>query len=98
MNESDEDKFKPIKRRKRIGKIAVVLGSIAIASVIVLGKLTTIVTAYDDSTDLLHLYDTIAVPILIFGILFVVSGLLAILLPEGLTKVGIWSLQTGPLR
>jgi hypothetical protein len=98
MTESQEERPKLIKLRKRIGRIALAVGLFAIGTVIVLGLLTSVVSAYDASAGLVHVYDAIAVPGFVFGILFVVSGLIAVVLPEGLSQEGTWSLQTGPFR
>ena len=65
---------------------------------ITFGVLASLVSADSGSTDLVHAYYTLAVPVFVFGLLFVVSGLLAILLPEGLSQDGTWSMQTGPYR
>ncbi|MGY5856119.1 MAG: hypothetical protein RTS72_05915 [Candidatus Thorarchaeota archaeon] len=56
------------------------------------------VSAESGSIELVRVYDTIAVPVFVFGFLFVLSGLLAIILPEGLSQDGTWSMQTRPLR
>jgi hypothetical protein len=60
--------------------------------------LASLVSAYGGSTEIFQVFDTIALLGFVFGILFVIAGLMALVLPEGLSKDGVWSLQTGPLR
>ena len=86
----------PLKRR--IGKIGLAIGASLIVFVIVLGLLTSVVSAYDGSTELHRIYDAVAGPGLVFGSLLVLSGLVAILLPEGLSQDGVWVLKTGPYQ
>ena len=98
MTQSQEERPNSIKLRKRVGKIVLTVGLIAIGTIIVLGLLTSFVSATSGPTDFVQTYNVLAGPSFVFGVLFVLSGLLAILLPEGLSQEGTWSLQTGPYR
>ena len=98
MTKSQEERPNSIKLRKRVGKIVLTIGLIAIGTIIVLGLLTSFVSATSGPTDFVQTYNVLAGPSFVFGVLFVLSGLLAILLPEGLSQEGTWSLQTGPYR
>ena len=98
MTQSQEERPNSIKLRKRVGKIVLIVGLIAIGTIIVLGLLTSFVSATSGPTDFVQTYNVLAGPSFVFGVLFVLSGLLAILLPEGLSQEGTWSLQTGPYR
>ncbi len=93
---TSDEKIKKILMRRRIGKAGLVLGLLTIVIVIVLGLLTSWVSAQNGSIELLRAYEIIAVPALIIGIILLLGGLVAILLPEGLSKDGLWSMQTGP--
>ena len=86
----------PLKRK--IGKIGLAMGILLIVLVIVLVVLTSVVSAYDGSTELRSFYDAIARPVLVFGMLLVISGLVALILPEGLSQDGVWILKTGPYQ
>jgi len=96
--ESQIEDSRRISLKRRVGRIGLAIGLLLIGFVIILGLLASAVSAYDGSVELVQVYNTLAVPIFVFGIFFVLGGLLAILLPEGMTKDGTWSLQTGPLR
>ena len=98
MTESLTEEPRDIPLKRRIGKIVLAAGIFVIVSVIILGLLASLGSMYGWSSELVQLYDLIAFPVFVFGILFVVAGLLAILLPQGLSKEGTWSLQTGPYR
>ncbi len=98
MTESQADNQRYSSLKRLLGKIALGVGLCLISFVITFGILVSWVSAESGSTSLVHAYDTLAVPVFVFGFLFVVSGLLAIILPEGLSQEGTWSLQTGPYR
>ena len=96
MTEPQAEGHRKIPLKRRIGKIALSVGLFVIVLVIVLGILTSLVSAYEGSTELVRQYDVLARPIIVFGIILVLSGLVAILLPEGLSQDGVWILKTGP--
>lgn len=94
MTETNDNKKTSAKRL--IGKIGLVIGLIAIVFVIVFGMLASWVAAYGGSTELVRMYEVFSAPVFVFGILFLLGGLVALFLPEGLSKDGVWSMQTGP--
>jgi hypothetical protein len=96
MTEPQTEGQSEVPLRRRIGKIVLAVGLSVIVLVIVLGIFTSLVSAYEGSTELVRQYDVLARPIFVFGILLVMSGLVAILLPEGLSQDGVWILKTGP--
>ena len=98
MTESQIEEPTEVSLRRRLGKIGLVLGLVLVSSVIVFGLLTSIVSAYGGSIQLVQTYNTLAAPIFVFGLLLAISGVLALIIPEGMSKDGTWSLQTGPLR
>jgi hypothetical protein len=98
MTESSVEEPRKVTLKRRLGKIGLVLGFVLMGSVIIFGLLTSLVSAYGGSIQLVQTYNTLAAPIFVFGILLAISGLLALYLPEGMSKDGTWSLQTGPLR
>lgn len=96
MTEPQTEGRREIPLRRRIGKIVLAVGLFVIVLVIVLGILTSLVSAYGGSTELVRVYDVIAYPCFVFGIILVMGGLVAIILPEGPSKDGVWVLKTGP--
>ena len=98
MRESKDEGHRSPSLKRLLGKITLGVGLILISFVITFGMLASLVSAESGSTGLVLVYDVIAGPALVFGFLFIVSGLLAILLPEGMSQEGTWSLQTGPYR
>jgi hypothetical protein len=96
MTEPQAEGQREVLLRRRFGKIVLAVGLFIIFLVIVLGILTSLVSAYEGSTELVRQYDVLARPIIVFSIILVLSGLVAILLPEGLSQDGIWILKTGP--
>ena len=96
MTETQAEGQRNIQQRRLIGKIGLAIGILLVVFVIILGLFVSVVSANDGSTELHSLYDAIARPVLVFGMLLVISGLLAIVLPEGLSQDGVWILKTGP--
>ena len=82
--------------RHRVGKIALVIGLFLIASLIILGAFASLAAAYTGTSTLNQLYLNIAIPGFLVGLLFMIVGLIAVLLSEGFSKDGLWSMQTGP--
>jgi hypothetical protein len=98
MTEPQAEGQREVLLKRRIGKIVLAVGFFIIVLVIVLGILTSLVSAYDGSTELVRQYEILSPPIFVFGIILVMSGLVAILLPEGLSQDGVWILKTGPYQ
>ncbi|MGD9395417.1 MAG: hypothetical protein PVJ05_03220 [Candidatus Thorarchaeota archaeon] len=96
MTQSEREERREIPSRRRIGKIVLAAGLLIIFVVIVLGMFVSLVSAYGDSTELLRVYDALVGPGLFIGILLMMIGFAAILLPEGFSQDGVWVLKTGP--
>ncbi|MFW9770433.1 MAG: hypothetical protein ACFFF9_01450 [Candidatus Thorarchaeota archaeon] len=97
MTEVEEEEQVSLKRS--VGKIVLAVGIILLFLVIIFGTLTSLVSAYYGPTESARAYvqfNTIATPVFIFGVLLVVAGLIAILLPEGQSQDGVWIMQLGP--
>jgi hypothetical protein len=82
--------------RRRVGKVAVMTGVFLIASLVILGVCVSFVAAFTGSSSLSQGYLNIAIPGFVFGVLLMIVGFAAALLPEGLSKDGLWVMQTGP--
>ena len=82
--------------RRRLGKIALVIGLLVVASLITLGVFASLAAAYTGVSTLNQFYLNIAAPGFLIGFLLMIIGLIAALLPEGLSKDGLWSMQVGP--
>jgi uncharacterized membrane protein YadS len=93
-SEPDNQSATPI--RRRAGKVVSIAGVFLIASLVILGVCVSFVAAYTGSIDLSQGYLNIAIPGFVIGFLLVIVGLTAALLPEGLSKDGLWVMQTGP--
>ena len=96
MTEPRKEGQRDILLRRRIGKIVLAAGLLIIVVVIVLGLFVSLVSAYGGSTEFHRVYDAIVGPGLVIGILLVMVGFAAILLPRGLSQDGVWVLKTGP--
>jgi hypothetical protein len=92
--QSEDQSLTPI--RRRVGKVALVTGVFLIASLIILGACVSLVAAYTGAAGLNQTYLDIATPGVVIGLLLMVVGLIAVLLPDGLSKDGLWIIQTGP--
>ena len=96
---TEAEKEPQVSQRRRNGKIVLAVGIILLVLVTILGMLTSIVSAYYGPTESARVYvryATIATPVFIFGVLLLVAGLIAILLPEGQSQDGVWIMQLGP--
>jgi uncharacterized membrane protein YhaH (DUF805 family) len=82
--------------RRRIGRILFWIGVMIIGAVTVLGVAIISVSALAGSSALLVSYRNSAIPALIIGILVMIVGLTAALLPDGFSEDGLWVLKLGP--
>jgi len=82
--------------RRRAGRVAVMTGVFLITSLVVLGVCVSFVAAFTGSSSLGQAYLNATIPGFVIGVLLMTVGLAAALLPEGLSKDGLWVLQTGP--
>ncbi|MHA2352808.1 MAG: hypothetical protein ACXAC0_06215 [Candidatus Thorarchaeota archaeon] len=98
MTEPQAEGQREVPLRRRIGKIVLAIGLFVIVLVIVFGIFASLVSAYEGSTELVRVYDVIAYPCFVFGIILVMGGFVAIILPEGPSKDGVWVFKTGPFK
>ncbi|MHA2021951.1 MAG: hypothetical protein ACW96N_09570 [Candidatus Thorarchaeota archaeon] len=82
--------------RRRLGKTALVIGLFLIASLTILGVFASLAAAYTGMSTLNQFYLNIAIPGFLMGFLLMIIGFIAVFLPEGLSKDGLWSMQVGP--
>ncbi|MFW9889217.1 MAG: hypothetical protein ACFFER_13610 [Candidatus Thorarchaeota archaeon] len=94
--QSESEGHKTPSFRRRVGKIALVLGVFLIVSLIVLGAFVSLAAAYTGDSALNQLYLDIAIPGLLLGFLLMIVGVTSVLLSEGFSKDWLWSMQFGP--
>jgi len=98
MNEETDMDLLVQPRLKRVGRILFILGVTIVVSGIVLGLSVVLVVAYTGSLAIVSNYGGYAILALLFGILLIVAGLIALVLPDGFPKDAVWSMKTGPFR
>lgn len=98
MNEETDMDLLVQSRRKRVGRILFILGVTIVVSGIVLGLSVALVAAYTGSLAIVSNYGGYAILALFFGILLIVAGLIALVLPDGFSKDAVWSMKIGPFR
>ncbi len=86
-----------LKRRRRGAKNLLAVGLVAIAVVFLL-SLADSVWAMAGHPEMLQDSEGLVVPMFLIGLLFVVVGLLAYILPTGYSKETLWAWKTGPFR
>ena len=85
-------------RMKRVGRILFISGVAIVVGGIVLGLSVVLVAAYTGSFVIVSNYGGYAILALLLGILLIVAGLIALVLPEGFSKDAVWAMRTGPFR
>ena len=85
-------------RRKRIGRAVFLLGIALIVIGLVSSFLISIVSAYSGPVLPVVNFAYVLFLLVICGIMLMIAGIAAVLLPEGLSKDGVWSMETGPMR
>ena len=85
-------------RLKRVGRILFISGVAIVVGVIVLGFSVVLVAAYTGSLVIVSIYGGYAIPALLSGILLIVIGLIALILPGGFSKDVVWAMKIGPFR
>jgi len=98
MNEETDTDSPAQPRRKRVGRILFISGIVIVVGVIVLSLSVVLVAAYTGSLILVSNYGGYAILALFFGILLIVAGLIALILPEGFSKDAVWAMRGGPWR
>jgi uncharacterized membrane protein YadS len=95
---SESEQHNVLSFRRKLGKIALVIGGFLIVSLVILGVCVSYVAAYNGSSILTQDYLNIAIPGFVLGFVLMAIGLIALVLPEGFPRDAIWSMQTGPIR
>ena len=85
-------------RMKRVGRILFISGVAIVVGVIVFGFSVVLVAAYTGSLMVVSNYGGYAILALLFGILLIVAGLIALILPGGFSKDAVWAMKIGPFR
>jgi uncharacterized membrane protein YhaH (DUF805 family) len=81
---------------RRVGRILFWIGVLIIGAVSVLGVVAVSVSALAGSSAFAVSYGNYAGPLLIIGVLLLIVGLVAVLLPRGFSQDGLWALKLGP--
>lgn len=84
-------------RRKRIGRMIFFWGLALILIEIIMSLLISIVAAYSGLETPIASFEYIHFLLVVSGILFVLGGLAAALLPEGPSDDGIWVMKMSPI-
>lgn len=84
-------------RRKRIGRVLFLVGIALIVIGLVSSLLISVVSAYSGSVPPTASFEYVRLFLVISGLLLVLAGLAAVLLPEGPSKDGLWVMKIGPL-
>lgn len=74
------------------------MGMFLILSFVILGVCVSLVAAYTGAAGMNQTYLNIAIPGFVMGFLLIMVGLAAVLLPEGFSKDGLWSMKVGPYK
>jgi len=98
MNEEADTGSPAQPRLKRIGRILFISGVAIVVGVIVLGLSVVLVAAYTGSSIIVSNYGGYAILALLFGILLIVAGLNALILPGRFSKDAVWAMRSGPFR
>ena len=98
MNEETDTDSPAQPRLKRVGRILFISGIAIVVGGIVLGLSVVLVAAYTGSFVIVSNYGGYAILTLLFGVLLVIIGLIALILPGGFSKDAVWAMRIGPFR
>ena len=98
MNEETDAGSPAQPRLKRAGRILFISGIVIVIGVIVLSLSVVLVAAYTGSLMVVSNYGSYAILALLFGILLIVAGLIALILPGGFSKDAVWAMRSGPFK
>ncbi len=98
MNEETDAGSPAQPRLKRAGRILFISGIVIVIGVIVLSLSVVLVAAYTGSLMVVSNYGGYAILALLFGILLIVAGLIALILPGGFSKDAVWAMRSGPFK
>jgi hypothetical protein len=83
-------------RRKRAGRVVFFIGLALLAVIIVFSLSVSIVSSYSGAEIPIANYSSITLLIFVLGLLLILAGLIAAILPEGPSKDGIWVMKMSP--
>jgi O-antigen/teichoic acid export membrane protein len=83
-------------RRKRAGRVVFFIGLSLVLVAIILSFSISIVSAYSGTEIPISSYSDITALIFIIGLVLIIAGLTAIILPEGLSKDETWIMKMSP--
>ncbi|NOR39380.1 MAG: hypothetical protein GQ580_07325 [Candidatus Thorarchaeota archaeon] len=98
MNEEADTGWPAQPRLKRAGRILFILGIAIVVGGIVLGLSVVLVAAYTGSLVIVSNYGGYAILAFLLGILLIVAGLIALILPGGFSKDAVWAMRSGPFK
>ena len=98
MNEETDTGSPAQPRLKRVGRILFISGIVIVVGVIILSLSVVLVAAYTGSLMIVSNYGGYAIFALLLGILLIVAGLIALILPGGFSKDAVWAMRVGPWR
>ena len=85
-------------RLRRVGRILFISGVAIVFGGIILGLSVVLVAAYTGSAIIVSNYGGYAILALLTGVLLIVAGLIALILPGGFSKDAVWAMRGGPWR
>ena len=83
-------------RRRMVGCMTFFIGLSLLLVVIVFSLSVSVVSSYSGTQIPTSNYSSIITLILILGLILIVAGLTAIILPDGLSRDGVWAMKLGP--
>ncbi len=98
MNEETDTDSPAQPRLKRVGRILFISGIAIVVGGIVLGLSVALVAAYTGSFVIVSNYVGYVILALLFGVLLVIIGLIALILPGGFSKDAVWAMRGGSWR
>jgi amino acid transporter len=94
--ENEETVVKRQSRRKRAGRILFLIGLSLLLVIIIFSLSISIVSSYSGVEFPMSNYSSIISLIFVLGLLLIIVGLISIVLPEGLSRDGLWVMKLGP--
>jgi hypothetical protein len=94
--DNEETKNTGPSRRKMIGRMVFFIGLSLLLVVIVFSLSVSIVSSYSGTQIPASNYSSIIPLLFILGLILIVAGLTAIILPDGLSRDGVWAMKLGP--
>ena len=93
----EESTIEKQSRKKRLGRAALYLGLSIILVVFVFSLSMSIVSSYSGVEIPVSSYSYLSSLITVIGIMLIIAGIVAIILPDGPSRDGVWVMKLGPL-